>query len=104
MDRPGAGRNVGHGRRALPQEARAVVAGVVLDPESLDPPQEVLRHFLERPVHVGEAGVAAAGRHFERGEEHTSEIQSLMRIWYAVFCLKKKTMCQSEEGKKRKKI
>src|SRR3546814_3408464 len=31
-------------------------------------------------------------RHFrdERSEEHTSELQSLMRISYAVFCLKKK--------------
>src|SRR3546814_10338156 len=27
---------------------------------------------------------------FERTEEHTSELQSLMRISYAVFCLKKK--------------
>src|SRR3546814_2664664 len=27
-----------------------------------------------------------------RSEEHTSEIQSLMRISYAVFCLKKKTV------------
>src|SRR3546814_5058266 len=26
---------------------------------------------------------------FERSEEHTSELQSLMRISYAVFCLKK---------------
>src|SRR3546814_1228475 len=31
----------------------------------------------------------SAGR--ERSEEHTSELQSLMRISYAVFCLKKKT-------------
>src|SRR3546814_4448729 len=30
-----------------------------------------------------------------RSEEHTSELQSLMRISYAVFCLKKKTMIQS---------
>src|SRR3546814_7539332 len=29
-----------------------------------------------------------------RSEEHTSEIQSLMRISYAVFCLKKKTYTQ----------
>src|SRR3546814_5962298 len=29
--------------------------------------------------------------HRERSEEHTSELQSLMRISYAVFCLKKKT-------------
>src|SRR3546814_5760277 len=28
---------------------------------------------------------------FTRSEEHTSELQSLMRISYAVFCLKKKT-------------
>src|SRR3546814_4588792 len=33
------------------------------------------------------AMVAAKGR---RSEEHTSELQSLMRISYAVFCLKKK--------------
>src|SRR3546814_1994002 len=29
----------------------------------------------------------------ERSEEHTSELQSLMRISYAVFCLKKKNNC-----------
>src|SRR3546814_9266276 len=28
--------------------------------------------------------------HQQRSEEHTSEVQSLMRISYAVFCLKKK--------------
>src|SRR3546814_2354572 len=32
----------------------------------------------------------AARRHSWRSEEHTSELQSLMRISYAVFCLKKK--------------
>src|SRR3546814_10028883 len=31
-----------------------------------------------------------AGHRAERSEEHTSELQSLMRISYAVFCLKKK--------------
>src|SRR3546814_7719514 len=30
-------------------------------------------------------------QYFLRSEEHTSELQSLMRISYAVFCLKKKT-------------
>src|SRR3546814_4466190 len=30
-------------------------------------------------------------RYSTRSEEHTSELQSLMRISYAVFCLKKKT-------------
>src|SRR3546814_1950061 len=32
-----------------------------------------------------------ADRRRSRSEEHTSELQSLMRISYAVFCLKKKT-------------
>src|SRR3546814_973373 len=31
-----------------------------------------------------------AGKSLGRSEEHTSELQSLMRISYAVFCLKKK--------------
>src|SRR3546814_4945262 len=35
-------------------------------------------------------GRGAAVRTTERSEEHTSELQSLMRISYAVFCLKKK--------------
>src|SRR3546814_16275651 len=34
-------------------------------------------------------GTAPQGFHW-RSEEHTSELQSLMRISYAVFCLKKK--------------
>src|SRR3546814_10799648 len=41
------------------------------------------------------SGSAALNREiaewFNRSEEHTSELQSLMRISYAVFCLKKKT-------------
>src|SRR3546814_8554013 len=35
--------------------------------------------------------VAGLARNALRSEEHTSELQSLMRISYAVFCLKKKT-------------
>src|SRR3546814_2303513 len=34
----------------------------------------------------------------ERSEEHTSELQSLMRISYAVFCLKKKKLkCSADD-------
>src|SRR3546814_9789917 len=40
---------------------------------------------LRRPDFLGVAGVPPG-----RSEEHTSELQSLMRISYAVFCLKKK--------------
>src|SRR3546814_8772713 len=36
-----------------------------------------------------------------RSEEHTSELQSLMRISYAVFCLKKKKNTQNTEYKHR---
>src|SRR3546814_6484082 len=35
--------------------------------------------------------LACPHRIVQRSEEHTSELQSLMRISYAVFCLKKKT-------------
>src|SRR3546814_8564171 len=38
-----------------------------------------------------------------RSEEHTSELQSLMRISYAVFCLKKKTIKIKKNKVKRKK-
>src|SRR3546814_3851868 len=36
------------------------------------------------------AGLTASAAKCFRSEEHTSELQSLMRISYAVFCLKKK--------------
>src|SRR3546814_3044656 len=36
-------------------------------------------------------GLAEGQRLAERSEEHTPELQSLMRISYAVFCLKKNT-------------
>src|SRR3546814_3917817 len=38
-----------------------------------------------------------AGRETMRSEEHTSELQSLMRISYAVFCLKKKTIIYKKQ-------
>src|SRR3546814_3485597 len=50
-----------------------------------------------RPCRLGERGPARGFGHQslnrvgQRSEEHTSELQSLMRISYAVFCLKKKT-------------
>src|SRR3546814_3464528 len=47
----------------------------------------------------GEAGTRrrrGAGKEVHRSEEHTSELQSLMRISYAVFCLTKK--CNSHHN------
>src|SRR3546814_7123505 len=46
----------------------------------------------EKSDEYSEMGVVAKGLFkATRSEEHTSELQSLMRISYAVFCLKKKT-------------
>src|SRR3546814_2177931 len=42
-------------------------------------------------IEFGLNSPAATFRASIRSEEHTSELQSLMRISYAVFCLKKKT-------------
>src|SRR3546814_10225914 len=50
-------------------------------------------------AHMGKPALIRVSRDFDaaynigegRSEEHTSELQSLMRISYAVFCLKKKT-------------
>src|SRR3546814_10903539 len=44
-----------------------------------------------------------ARKHPARSEEHTSELQSLMRISYAVFCLKKKTTETSTKIKHQQK-
>src|SRR3546814_10120196 len=50
---------------------------------------EIARGLSDSPdlglIEVGE------DQWYDRSEEHTSELQSLMRITYAVFCLKKKT-------------
>src|SRR3546814_3115787 len=42
-------------------------------------------------------GVVGLIGYQSRSEEHTSELQSLMRISYAVFCLKKKTNVTQEQ-------
>src|SRR3546814_10090257 len=47
---------------------------------------------------AGCPGVDPVGPH--RSEEHTSELQSLMRISYAVFCLKKKKIQQTQSNTK----
>src|SRR3546814_9027023 len=59
--------------------------------------QASVRAFGNRPANVDGLGFranycafTAATINASRSEEHTSELQSLMRISYAVFCLKKK--------------
>src|SRR3546814_8581630 len=52
----------------------------------------LFRVYFDRAVLARVAAKAAAPgvARYSRSEEHTSELQSLMRISYAVFCLKKK--------------
>src|SRR3546814_7175765 len=50
------------------------------------------RNLTNSPELEAEPALSPDG---ERSEEHTSELQSLMRISYAVFCLKKKTNTKS---------
>src|SRR3546814_9938794 len=57
-------------------------SGVMLPMTYLGPLQSY------RPLQMAPIGLIVA---LPRSEEHTSELQSLMRISYAVFCLKKKT-------------
>src|SRR3546814_9566663 len=69
--------------RPLPRQARAQpVVGVV------QPAAETAADALERIQ--SRLLTAHAERGQPRSEEHTSELQSLMRRSYAVFCLKKK--------------
>src|SRR3546814_10766974 len=51
---------------------------------------------------VQQVGLHLGGR-LVRSEEHTSELQSLMRISYAVFCLKKKKQKELSKATKKKK-
>src|SRR3546814_9216032 len=56
--------------------------------------KQTLLYVADHPA-CGPSDVArflgVANTTISRSEEHTSELQSLMRISYAVFCLKKKT-------------
>src|SRR3546814_2546133 len=57
-----------------------------------------------RTTAARQARRSCPGPLWRRSEEHTSELQSLMRISYAVFCLKKKKSKHNEHMKKRERI
>src|SRR3546814_1095619 len=85
----------GEGQALRLDVVRAVIAGDGVDGAVGDARQDGLAVVLaaQRRRDLGE-GAVVADRDLvqrERSEEHTSELQSLMRISYAVFCLKKKT-------------
>src|SRR3546814_2710344 len=66
-------------------------------------------YWIERVVYYGEdrrrsiAVLISAGGLGPRSEEHTSELQSLMRISYAVFCSKKKKLNKEHDNNDVKK-
>src|SRR3546814_5328155 len=51
---------------------------------------DVFKRLLRKGIASGEFPKQSVDVSAARSEEHTSELQSLMRISYAVFCLKKK--------------
>src|SRR3546814_3164348 len=62
--------------------AAARVAAITGNQEGVRRNMEAMTEDMRRAMKLPDAS---------RSEEHTSELQSLMRISYAVFCLKKKT-------------
>src|SRR3546814_7331023 len=76
-------RVAGSERRTGEQQRIAVEQQQALQADRGDDQRQSLDRGARRHAH----GIERAE---ERSEEHTSELQSLMRISYAVFCLKKK--------------
>src|SRR3546814_10363968 len=79
--------------RAIPQVTRCVAVGGGVDyflevvARDVSAYQALIDDILERRIGVKRYFTFVVTK---RSEEHTSELQSLMRISYAVFCLKKK--------------
>src|SRR3546814_6899949 len=83
-------RHEGRARPDLAQKAADRRADDEADAEGGADEAEVACTLL-RPGDVGDRRLRRRIAAPERSEEHTSELQSLMRNSYAVFCLKKKT-------------
>src|SRR3546814_3950670 len=86
--RPHAYRTGGERRVGKFAVPRASLASQPDEPVGAASAASFLLPPLRRQGRVGEGCLRASPR--TRSEEHTSELQSLMRISYAVFCLKKK--------------
>src|SRR3546814_7063112 len=96
---------------AAQQRRLAVWEDVLAQLETIDPaalsPAEQVNYAVYKPQ-VGNLAASIRFRDYEmpfnsdssRSEEHTSELQSLMRISYAVFCLTKKKTKKLNENEK----
>src|SRR3546814_7799280 len=72
-------------RSALAARQLARIAGQIAPGET-----DEVHHLGRLALPVGTVADFVDAQRQGRSEEHTSELQSLMRISYAVFCLKKK--------------
>src|SRR3546814_1906253 len=80
--------NAVEGASLIPAESEPAIEGAAL--EKLLLAYAGARDTIARNAHRFDPLVLESLIDFTRSEEHTSELQSLMRISYAVFCLKKK--------------
>src|SRR3546814_10107181 len=84
---------IGEDRRHLIEQAQPL----------LDAAQLIALRHAVTTVHASAALIdyiqALLAHSRRRSEEHTSELQSLMRISYAVFCLKKKKTTETQKFK-----
>src|SRR3546814_10309378 len=81
---------VDQGQRAMLEFAGRVRFGVDVG-DFLELERTFQRHRILRAAAEEQRVLAMDELACQRSEEHTSELQSLMRISYAVFCLNKKT-------------
>src|SRR3546814_10305521 len=91
---------IGRHRARIDVEIRIELANPHAITACLQQRRKARRHqtLAERGDHA--AGNENKPRHgVYRSEEHTSELQSLMRISYAVFCLKKKITSETKRKK-----
>src|SRR3546814_9430668 len=76
-------------------DRKAAILRAVVE-EYIDPAQPVGSAHVVKAADVKVSSATVRNR----SEEHTSELQSLMRTSYAVFCLKKKTRRHNNKAKR----
>src|SRR3546814_2441093 len=71
--------------------SQGMVAEMLWNGDGVERDRALAYAWMDLAAERGYAGfLGLRERYWSRSEEHTSELQSLMRISYAVFCLKKK--------------
>src|SRR3546814_5323797 len=94
-----------HDRSASPRPRRPNTSAMTAS----TPQPSVIQNAKKLVLKVGSSLVTNEGkgidveavRRWARSEEHTSELQSLMRTSYAVFCLKKKNRAEQKTNRSR---